>query len=149
EVWRAEDSTLGRDVAVKVLTVQGENAEVERFTRAAHALAQFAHPNVVTVYDSGTDDGTAFVVMQLLSGPSLAALIAEDAPLPVETAIDLTRQAAAGLAAAHATGFVHRDVTPANLILDGDTLKLVDFGTARLAASRGLTATGTVFATPG
>src|SRR5437899_1838989 len=84
EVWRAEDASLGRDVAVKVLTVGGsESVEVQRFTREAHALAQFAHPNVVTVYDSGDDEGTAFVVMQLLSGPSLAALIAEDAPLPV------------------------------------------------------------------
>jgi len=149
EVWRAEDSTLQRDVAVKVLTVGGESAEVERFTREAHALAQLAHPNVVAVYDSGSDDGTAFVVMQLLSGPNLATLIAEDAPLPVAMAVDLTRQAAAGLAAAHATGIVHRDVTPANLILDGDTLKLVDFGVARLAtSSTALTMTGTVFATP-
>ena len=151
EVWRAEDELLHRDVAVKMLTLVGaENDDAVRFEREARALAQLDHASVVTVYDSGVDDGTPFVVMQLLSGPSLAALISERGPLPLELALDLGRQAAAGLGAAHASGIIHRDVSPANLILDGETLKLVDFGVVRLtASSTALTAEGTVFATSG
>jgi len=151
EVWRAEDELLHRDVAVKMLTLVGaDNDDALRFEREARALAQLDHPNVVAVYDSGTDDGTPYVVMQLLSGPSLAALTSERGPLPLELALDLTRQAAAGLGAAHAAGLIHRDVSPANLILDGETLKLVDFGVVRLAtSSTELTAAGTVFATSG
>src|SRR5438105_15845206 len=75
EVWRATDELLHRDVAVKMLTLAGdENDDTLRFAREARSLAQLDHPNVVAVYDSGADDGTPFVVMQLLSGPSLTAL---------------------------------------------------------------------------
>jgi serine/threonine-protein kinase len=152
EVWRAEDTVLGRQVAVKTLIVSaGDDALLRRFEREAHALARLDHPNIVAVYDTGADDGTGFVVMQLLAGPSLAALVAERGPLPLAQALDYASQAAAGLAAAHAAAIVHRDVSPANLLLDGaDTLKLVDFGVARLDhVSTALTATGTVFATAG
>ena len=133
EVWRADDTVLGRQVAVKTLIVSaGDDDLLRRFEREAHALARLDHPNVVAVYDTGADDGTGFVVMQLLAGPSLAALVAERGPLPLAQALDYASQAAAGLAAAHAAGIVHRDVSPANLMLDGaGTLKLVDFGVAR------------------
>src|SRR5581483_1726005 len=105
----------------------------------------------VAVYDTGTEDGVGYVVMQLLAGPSLAALLAEQRPLLLADALEYAGEAAAGLEAAHAAGIVHRDVSPANLILDGArTLKLVDFGVARLeGASTELTAAGTVFATAG
>jgi serine/threonine-protein kinase len=152
EVWRAEDTVLERQVAVKALIVSaGGDDLLLRFEREAHALARLDHPNIVAVYDTGADDGTGFVVMQLLAGPSLAALVTERGPLPLAQALDYASQAAAGLAAAHAAGIVHRDVSPANLMLDGaGTLKLVDFGVARLdRVSTALTATGTVFATAG
>ena len=152
EVWRASDAVLGREVAVKTLAFSPSDAEVvKRFERESRALARLNHPNVVPVFDSGSDDGASYMVMQLLSGPSLAALIAERGPLPLADALEYGRQAAAGLAAAHRAGLVHRDVSPANLILDGSgTLKVVDFGVARLAdGSPTLTMTGTVFATPG
>jgi len=152
EVWRAADPLLGRDVAVKTLTfAPRDQVGVKRFAREARALARLNHPNVVGVYDSGLDDATGYLVMPLLAGPSLATLLAETGPLPLEEALDYAKQAAAGLEAAHEAGLVHRDVSPANLILDGaGTLKLVDFGVARFAdASTVLTATGTVFATPG
>jgi len=145
EVWRAHDSVLDRDVAVKLVTLDDDDLR-RRFDREARALARLDHPNVVAVYDVG--DG--YLVMQLLAGPSLAALLADVGALPLEQALDYTRQAASGLAAAHAAGIVHRDVSPSNLILDGaGTLKLVDFGVARLDGTSGLTATGTVFATAG
>ena len=152
EVWRADDTVLGREVAVKTLIVSGDgDALLRRFEREARTLARLDHRNIVTVYDTGADDGTGYVVMQLLAGPSLAALVAEHGPLPLDQALDYASQAAAGLAAAHAVGIVHRDVSPANLMLDGaGTVKLVDFGVARLdRASTTLTATGTVFATAG
>ena len=152
EVWRADDTVLGREVAVKTLIVSGDgDALLRRFEREAQALARLDHRNIVMVYDTGADDGTGYVVMQLLAGPSLAALVAEHGPLPLDQALDYASQAAAGLAAAHAVGIVHRDVSPANLMLDGaGTVKLVDFGVARLdRASTTLTATGTVFATAG
>lgn len=151
EVWRAEDSRLDREVAVKTLTLPVTDEAQTRFAREGRALARLDHPNVVAVYDCGVDDGTGYLVMQLLSGPNLASLCAERGPLSIDNALDLAQQAAAGLAAAHRAGIVHRDVSPANLILDGEgTLKVVDFGVARLReASVALTVAGTVFATPG
>lgn len=152
EVWESEDTVLGRPVAIKILAVQtGDEEKLRRFGREARTLARLNHTNVVAVYDSGRDDGTAYVVMALLAGPSLAELLVERGALPLAEAVGYAAQAAAGLSAAHAAGIVHRDVSPANLMLDGDgTLKVVDFGVARLTlATEGLTATGTVFATAG
>jgi serine/threonine-protein kinase len=151
-VWRAEDAVLEREVAVKTLALAApDETALARFEREARALARLDHPNVVAVFDSGFDGGTAYMVMQLVSGPSLATVLAEEGPLPIDRELDYGAQAAAGLAAAHAAGLVHRDVSPANLLLDrGDVVKLVDFGIARLVeGSMTLTATGTVFATPG
>jgi serine/threonine protein kinase len=151
EVWQAEDRVLGRAVAVKVFTGHaGQPDLVARFHREARTVAGLRHPNVVSVFDAGTDEGVPFVVMELLAGPSLDELLATRGPLPVEVALGYAEQAAAGLAAAHAAGVVHRDIKPANLVLDSDgTLKVVDFGIARLAeASSSLTATGVTFGTP-
>jgi eukaryotic-like serine/threonine-protein kinase len=152
EVWRAEDTALGRDVAVKTLLfARRDESGLKRFEREARALARLNHPNVVAVFDTGVDGDTGYLVMQLLSGPSLGALLGQRGPLPVDLAVEYARQAAAGLSAAHHAGLVHRDVSPANLILDSaGTVKLADFGVARLDdSSMPLTVSGTVFATPG
>ncbi|HEY5986408.1 MAG TPA: serine/threonine-protein kinase, partial [Streptosporangiaceae bacterium] len=150
EVWQAEDSVLGRNVAVKLCTpTPGQPDQVQRFYREARTLAGLRHPNVVVVYDAGMDGGTPFVVMELLPGPSLSGLLTSRGPLPVELALRYAEQAAAGLAAAHAAGVVHRDVKPGNLVLaDDGTLKVVDFGIARLA-SDAVAVTGVTFGTPG
>lgn len=145
EVWQAEDSVLGRNVAVKLCTsAPGQPEQVHRFYREARTLAGLRHPNVVVIHDAGVDGGTPFVVMELLPGPSLAGLLASRGPLPVELALRYAEQAAAGLAAAHAAGVIHRDVKPGNLVLAHDgTLKVVDFGIARLASdAMSVTASG-------
>jgi eukaryotic-like serine/threonine-protein kinase len=151
EVWQAEDSVLGRAVAVKVFTAPaGQPDLVARFHREARTVAGLRHPNVVVVFDAGIDQDVPYVVMELLAGPSLDGLLAQRGPLPAGLALGYAEQAAAGLAAAHAAGVVHRDIKPANLVLDsGDTLKVVDFGIASLAhASASLTASGTTVGTP-
>jgi eukaryotic-like serine/threonine-protein kinase len=151
EVWQGEDSVLGRAVAVKVFTAPaGQPDLVARFHREARTVAGLRHPNVVIVFDAGIDQDVPYAVMELLAGPSLEQLLARRGPLPVELALGYAEQAAAGLAAAHAAGVVHRDIKPGNLVLDGDgTLKVVDFGIASLAhASASLTAPGVTLGTP-
>ncbi|HEY2127510.1 MAG TPA: protein kinase [Streptosporangiaceae bacterium] len=151
EVWQAEDGVLGRAVAVKVFTASAGQADVvARFQREARTVAGLRHPNVVVVFDAGIDQDVPYVVMELLAGPGLDRLLAERGPLPVDLALGYGEQAAAGLAAAHAAGVVHRDVKPANLVLDGDgTVKVVDFGIASLThASASLTASGVMVGTP-
>ena len=136
EVWRALDRRLEVPVAVKLLdpTVSGI-AAAERFAREARATAQIVHPNVVTVLDVGQDGRRRFLVMELLSGRSLADELAARGPLPVAETCALLTQAAAGLDAAHRAGVVHRDIRPANLHLTANgTLKVVDFGLAHLAS---------------
>jgi serine/threonine protein kinase len=123
---------------------------VRRLAREAHALARLTHPNVVAVYDAGLDGLDAYVVMELLAGPSLAEVLAERGALPVPLALRYGGQAAAALAAAHAIGVVHRDIKPANLVLAADgAVKVVDFGIAALRFATGrLTATGIGLGTP-
>lgn len=149
EVWLASDAVLGRDVAVKVLSVgaDADPAAVERFDLEARTLAALQHPNIVTIFDSGTRSGTAFIVMELLPGPTLAQLIAERGPLPEAEAVPLAAQVVAGLDAAHRAGIIHRDIKPANLMFSSaGTLKILDFGIARLSqtTNAGLTATNAV-----
>lgn len=153
EVWQARDSSLARDVAVKVVDLAaGEEQATRRFQQEARSAAALNHPHVVAVYDAGSDADRAFLVMELLPGPSLAELLRREGPLPPERAADLAAQAAAGLAAVHGVGVVHRDVKPGNLVLDRhDRVKVVDFGIARLAEATGtqLTTTGTVVGSAG
>src|SRR5918993_111314 len=149
QVWTAHDAVLGREVAVKVQQVDPDEDHdaFERFVREARSTAALQHPNVVTIFDSGTDGDTAFLVMELLPGPTLTGYLAEHGPLPEPEAVDLAAQVAAGLAAAHGAGVVHRDIKPANLMFDArGTLKIVDFGIAHLAhtAATRLTATNTI-----
>lgn len=151
EVWQAQDDVLGRAVAIKLFTAPASQPDVvARFEREARTVAGLQHPNIVAVFDAGIDDGVPYVVMERLAGPSLEGLLAERGPLPAGLALEYAGQAAAGLAAAHAAGVVHRDIKPANLVLDREgTLKIVDFGIARLAgAAQALTASGLTLGTP-
>lgn len=150
-VYAGRDRTLGRPVAAKILDISGApGPALERFRREARFLAGLSHPNVVTVFDFGADGQRAWLVMELLPGPALSDLLAERGPLPVRDVARYGRDAAAGLAAAHAAGVVHRDVKPGNLMLAADgRCKLVDLGIARLAGAgaatqAALTDTGTI-----
>jgi serine/threonine protein kinase len=149
EVWDGYDRVLGREVALKMLGIgaASDDRAAERFRHEATVAAALSHPHVVAVYDAGVEDGLAFLVMELLTGPTMADLIRERGPLSVAYALDLVRQAAEGLDAVHRVGVVHRDVKPGNLMLDQHgRLKVLDFGIARLAEATApqLTASGTV-----
>jgi eukaryotic-like serine/threonine-protein kinase len=137
EVYRARDNRLDRDVAVKVLpaVVANNPDRLARFEREAKAVAALSHPNILAVFDTGHDDGRAFVVTELLEGETLAAALGRG-PLPRSQALDIGVQLARGLAAAHQKGLVHRDLKPDNVFLlpDGQ-VKILDFGLARQAGS--------------
>src|SRR5258708_17633775 len=156
EVYRARDTKLDREVAVKVLPVQlAENATaLARFEREAKAVAALSHPNILSIFDFGTVDGTAYAVMELLEGTTLREKLA--APIPPRKAIDYAVQMARGLAAAHGKGIVHRDLKPENVFVTADgRVKILDFGLAKMevgddSAERtlaGLTEPGTVLGT--
>jgi eukaryotic-like serine/threonine-protein kinase len=149
QVWAAHDTRLGRDVAIKVQQFDptGDRVAFERFQREAQSAAGLQHPNVVTIFDSGIDQNMAFLVMELLLGPTLEAYVAERGPLSEREAVALAAAVAGGMSAAHGAGVVHRDIKPTNLMFDGrGGLKILDFGIARLAqtAAARLTATKTV-----
>lgn len=142
EVWRAEDTRLGRDVAVKVLRERDEDLAL-RLRRESRVLAGLNHRGVVAVLDAGEVEGRPFLVLELVSGESLAAALARDGPLPRERVASMAGDLADALAHAHVLGVVHRDVKPSNILLsdDGRTC-LVDFGIARSADTTQLTGTG-------
>lgn len=137
EVYRARDLRLDRTVALKVLAADlaGGPDERARFEREARAIASLTHPHICTLYDVGHHEGTEFLVMELLEGPTLAARL-ESGPLPLREAITCATQVASALAAAHRLGLVHRDLKPANIILTRSGAKLLDFGLAKLRAER-------------
>lgn len=151
EVWRAYDETLARHVAVKLLLPQDSDpTATSRFRLEAQTAARIDHPNVVGVRDFGEYDNRLFLVMELVEGPSLATTLTRSGALPAERVARIAAQAAAGLAAAHRQGIVHRDIKPGNLLLDSDgTLKIGDFGIARFMDDPGaaLTATGQIVGT--
>ncbi|WP_051549308.1 serine/threonine-protein kinase [Nocardioides sp. URHA0032] len=151
EVWRATDTNLGREVAVKVL--KNEYADDPSFRARFEVEAQHAgslhHPNIATVYDYGSGGGRPFLVMELVDGQPLSAVLRPDTPMDPDAVRELLTQAADGLGAAHAAGIVHRDVKPANLLVTPDRrVKVTDFGIARAAEGLGLTQTGEVMGTP-
>ena len=136
-VWRAHDEVLDRQVAVKVLAASAvDSAARARILTEAQAAARLAHPHITSVHDYGEtrDDGdlVPYVVMELVSGPTLAERLKADR-LPVRTAVLIAAQVASALAAAHARGLVHRDVKPSNVILSPAGAKVVDFGLAAVA----------------
>jgi len=152
-VWSAEDRILGRCVAIKLLATHlaGDPENARRFEREARAAARVSsHPNVVTIYDVGEAEGRAFIVMEYLSGGSVADAIraAGERGVSRPEAIAWLRDAAAALDAAHGLGIVHRDIKPANLLLDGRRRALVaDFGIARLATEGTMTTSGQLLGT--
>ena len=131
EVYRARDPRLKRDVAIKVLAHAGTHpAQYRRLLDEAQAASALNHPNIVTVYDVGTENGVPYVVSELVEGTSLRAL-ASRAPLPVREVLDLAVQMADGLAAAHQAGITHRDLKPENVMVTRDgRVKILDFGLA-------------------
>ncbi len=151
QVWEGRDLVLGRRVAVKVvhLDTAGDTTAATRFRREAVATAALSHPSIVTVHDAGTDDGTAYLVMEFVDGEDLARRLRRSGPLPVPEAVRIGEQVAEALAAAHAVGVVHRDIKPANVLVEGPHVTVVDFGVAALTRSGGapLTAPGTTVGT--
>jgi len=147
KVYRGLDRQLGRQVAIKVLAppFDRDGEFVERFQREARAAAGLSHPNIVAVFDSGSDDGTHFIVTELVDGETLADRLRRDGPMPPGEAVAVAVDIARALAAAHERGLIHRDIKPGNVMLLPDgRVKVVDFGIARAAGSDTLTNTGVV-----
>jgi serine/threonine-protein kinase len=150
-VYRATDSRLARTVAVKVLLAglaDQDPTHVARFEREARAAAALASSAVVAVYDTGVDDGAQFIVMEYVRGRSLAAILRGAQPLEVEEAVRIGERVADALGAAHAGGIVHRDIKPANvMVADDGTVKVLDFGVARMLDGTTITQAASVLGT--
>jgi eukaryotic-like serine/threonine-protein kinase len=145
-VYAARDTELDRAVAVKLLAenLAGDDELRKRFLREARLAARLSHPNVVSVYDAGEEEGRPYIVMELVEGETLG----ERGRVSAAEARALALQAARGLAHAHEAGLVHRDIKPGNLLVRTDgTLKIADFGIARAAETTRLTQAGTVLGT--
>jgi tetratricopeptide (TPR) repeat protein len=146
EVFRGHDPVLGREVAIKVMSVGHADAELlQRFQREAQSAARLNHPNIITVYDFGDEDGKLYMAMELLEGHDVKDVMGK---LSFEEKLGLMEQVAEGLAFAHAKQVVHRDLKPANIhIQPNGQVKILDFGLAKLGGSD-MTRTGTVMGTP-
>jgi len=133
EVYRAKDTRLGRDVAVKILPAHlSSNADLrERFEREARAISSLNHPHICTLYDVGREGDADYLVMELLEGETLAARL-ERGPLRIDEALKIAAHIAAALAAAHKQGIVHRDLKPGNVVVTKAGAKVLDFGIAKL-----------------
>jgi len=150
QVWSAVDRVLQRRVAVKVIHPQTaqQQAMKERLMAEARFAAQISHPNIVEVFDFGEHDGLAFLVMELIEGPTLGQVLADEGPLGSEPARALVVQLAGALARAHESGIIHRDLKPSNvLIAPGGLVKLMDFGIAKDARATVHTAPEEVYGT--
>jgi serine/threonine-protein kinase len=154
-VWRGFDETLGRPVAVKVLAprLAGDTTFRDRLRQEALAAARLCHPHITGVYDFGESPlserlTVPYVVMELNGGESVAARLRRQGPLPVREAILIAAEVASALATAHARGVVHRDVTPANVMLTGTGAKVVDFGISALVGQRDAAPDGSLLGTP-
>ncbi|HEY7862766.1 MAG TPA: serine/threonine-protein kinase, partial [Thermoanaerobaculia bacterium] len=158
EVYRARDTRLGREVALKVLPRQllSNREGLVRFAQEARAASSLNHPNIVTIFEIGTADNSPFLAMELIDGQTLRDLL-DAGPVPIRRAIDLAAQVSDGLAKAHEAGIVHRDLKPDNIMVSKDGFaKILDFGIAKLQtptggsspAETGLTQTGFIVGTP-
>ncbi len=150
DVYLATDELLGRQVAIKILSDRfaRDDGFVERFRREASAAAGLNHPNIVAVYDRGEAEGTYYIAMEFLDGPTLKQEITERAPLPEAEAIGWATQALDALDFAHRRGVIHRDVKPHNMVLtDDNRLKVTDFGIARAQNTQEMTEVGSIVGT--
>ncbi|TFC82941.1 serine/threonine protein kinase [Cryobacterium sp. TMT1-21] len=150
EVWKSVDLVIGRTVAIKILKDEylGDPGFLERFRAEARHAALVNHEGIANVFDYGEEDGSAFLVMELVPGEALSTILERDHVLPTDKVLDIVAQTAAALHAAHAAGLVHRDIKPGNLLITPDgRVKITDFGIARIADQVPLTATGQVMGT--
>ncbi|HJQ24577.1 MAG TPA: protein kinase [Blastocatellia bacterium] len=149
QVYRAHDSRLGREVAIKVLPADFANDEdrLRRFEQEARATSALNHPNILTVYDIGNHEGSPFIVAELLEGQELRDRL-DDGPIPLRKAIEYAQQIVSGLAASHERGIIHRDLKPENLFITSDErVKILDFGLAKLSPAKLAAGAGSEVAT--
>src|SRR5688572_10673027 len=138
EVYRARDTRLGREVAIKVLptALASDPERLKRFEREARSASSLNHPNIVTIYEIGSSHSVSYIAMELVAGESLRAKLADGA-LPIRRLVQIGTQVAEGLAQAHAAGIGHRDLKPDNVMVTPDRLvKILDFGLAKLMPAR-------------
>ncbi len=150
KVYKAYDTVIGRDVAIKVLPTElsAEAGYQERFRREAHVAARLTEPHIIPIYDTGEVDGRLYLVMPVINGIDLQGLLHRDGPMSPQRAVHVIGQLAAALQAAHAVGLVHRDIKPSNALVTGDDfVYLIDFGIAHDAAATKLTSTGMMVGT--
>ncbi len=150
EVWKATDSIIGRAVAIKILKDEymGDPGFLERFRAEARHAALVNHEGIANVFDYGEEQGSAYIVMELVPGEPLSAIIEREGRLPSDRVLGIVAQTGAALQAAHDAGLVHRDVKPGNLLITPEgRVKITDFGIARIADQVPLTATGQVMGT--
>src|SRR5450432_791213 len=158
-VYRAEQTTLGRTVAVKIIHphLVGEENTAARFITEARAASRLNHPNSISIIDFGkTQDGQLYLVMEFLRGKDLARVLYDESPLPFRRVVDMIRQVLAALAEAHHLDIIHRDLKPENIVIEpmragGDFVKVVDFGLAKMRAESekpSITSPGIVCGTP-
>jgi eukaryotic-like serine/threonine-protein kinase len=150
EVWQATDLVIGRTVAIKILKDEylGDPGFLERFRAEARHAALVNHEGIANVFDYGEEDGSAFLVMELVPGEALSTILERDRTLSTDKVLDIVAQTANALHAAHSAGLVHRDIKPGNLLITPDgRVKITDFGIARIADQVPLTATGQVMGT--
>jgi serine/threonine protein kinase len=150
EVYEGRDRLLARRVAIKVLQAQfaRDPSFLIRFKREAQAAASLSHPNIVGVYDTGSEDGTHFIVMEYVDGRTLKDVIRAEGPLYPERAAEICEDVCSALVAAHARGLIHRDIKPGNVMLTPDgKVKVMDFGIARATTSETITQTAAVVGT--
>jgi len=150
EVWQATDLVIGRTVAIKILKDEymGDPGFLERFRAEARHAALVNHEGIANVYDYGEEDGSAYLVMELVPGEALSAVLERERYLSADRVLDIIAQTASALQAAHQSGLVHRDIKPGNLLITPEgRVKITDFGIARIADQVPLTATGQVMGT--
>ena len=150
EVWQATDTVIGRQVAIKILKDEylGDPGFLERFRAEARHAALVNHEGIANVYDYGEEDGSAYLVMELVPGEPLSTVLERERTLPIDRVLDIVAQTSVALQAAHAAGLVHRDIKPGNLLITPENrVKITDFGIARIADQVPLTATGQVMGT--
>ncbi|MGA9225367.1 MAG: Stk1 family PASTA domain-containing Ser/Thr kinase, partial [Mesobacillus sp.] len=146
-VYLAHDMILDRDVAVKMLRLDFANDEefIRRFHREAQSATSLAHPNIVSIYDVGEEDGLYYIVMEYVDGQTLKQYIQQHAPVPVQDALDIMKQLTSAISHAHNNHIVHRDIKPHNILVDSNgTVKITDFGIAMALSATSITQTNSV-----